>query len=207
MIDDEQPQPAHGRRWTAWRRRVDLDEYERRFDQLAAAGASVHGEVDAVDRLCDGPATVLDAGCGTGRIAVELDRRGHTVVGVDADADMLQRARRRRPDLTWVEADLATVELGRTFDVVLAAGNLMLFVIEGSEADVVRSMARHTQPGGLVVCGFSLWGTPAEGIGLDDYDTMADAADLDLVDRWATWEGAPFQGGDYAVSIHRRRDA
>ena len=42
---------------------------------------------------------VLDAGCGTGRVAIELARRGIEVVGVDADPDMLERARRRAPQL------------------------------------------------------------------------------------------------------------
>ena len=62
--------------------------------------AGLHGEADFVAALA--PVSVLDAGCGTGRIAAELARRGIDVVGVDADPDMLERAPRRRPDLTWV---------------------------------------------------------------------------------------------------------
>ena len=56
--------------------------YDDRFDRLASAGVDVHGEAALVDSY--GPGSVLDAGCGTGRVAIELSRRGHPVVGVDA---------------------------------------------------------------------------------------------------------------------------
>jgi len=107
---------------TAWRRfraTVDLDEYDTRWDRMAAAGEGVHGEADFVESLH--PATVLDAGCGTGRVAIELAKRGIEVVGVDADPDMLERAARRAPPLAWVLADLAALDLARTFDVVVMA--------------------------------------------------------------------------------------
>jgi 2-polyprenyl-3-methyl-5-hydroxy-6-metoxy-1,4-benzoquinol methylase len=54
---------------------------------------------------------VLDAGCGTGRIARELARRGLAVVGVDLDDVMLATARRKAPDIEWHTADLATVDV------------------------------------------------------------------------------------------------
>ena len=50
---------------------------------------------------------VLDAGCGTGRVAIELAARGYAVVGVDLDAGMLGRGPHQGPGLAWVEADLA----------------------------------------------------------------------------------------------------
>ena len=74
----------------------DGDEYQARFDALAASGVDVHGEVAFVPRSIPSPASVLDAGCGTGRVAIELARRGIAVVGVDVDASMLATARARR---------------------------------------------------------------------------------------------------------------
>ena len=58
----------------------DGDDYQRRFDELAAAGNNVHGEVDFLMQL--DPERVLDAGCGTGRVAIELARRGVAVPAV-----------------------------------------------------------------------------------------------------------------------------
>ena len=173
--------------------------YDRRWEEAAAAGRHIHGEADLVERLA--PASVLDAGCGTGRVAVELARRGIEVAGVDVDASMLARAREKAPHLPWFHADLADVDLGRTFDVVLMAGNVMIFLAPGTEARVVANLARHVAPGGALVAGFSL--EPGR-LGLGTYDADAGAAGLVLAHRWGTWEEDPFTGGGYAVSVHRR---
>lgn len=190
--------PAPANRWlaeAAGRSRT----YDQRWAEMAAEGRAVHGEADLVESL--GPRSVLDAGCGTGRVAVELERRGIEVVGVDVDPSMLEVARSKHPGLAWVQADLAGLDLGRTFDVVVAAGNVMIFLAPGTEGSVVAAMARHLGPGGALVAGFSL--EPGR-LGLADYDAHATAAGLVLTERWATWERAPFAGGDYAVSVHRR---
>ena len=177
----------------------DGDDYQQRFDQLAARGTDVHGEASFVAAL--GPRSVLDAGCGTGRVAIELARRGLEVVGADADASMIATARRLAPELTWVEADLAGLELGRGFDVVVMAGNVMLFTPAGTHAEVVASCARHLGVGGRLVAGFQL----GQGYELDDYDRHCRAAGLEPADRWSTWAGDPLPGqGGYAVSVHAR---
>ncbi|MGH9018986.1 MAG: class I SAM-dependent DNA methyltransferase, partial [Acidimicrobiales bacterium] len=145
---------------------------------------------------------VLDAGCGTGRVAIELDRLGCEVVGVDVDEAMLAEARTKAPHLEWVGADLSTVELDGTFDGVVMAGNVMIFVTPGTEGAVVANLTRHLVGGGLLVAGFSV---EKGRLPLAVYDDLASAAGLELVDRWATWDRevhAP--GHDYAVSVHRK---
>jgi SAM-dependent methyltransferase len=174
------------------------DDYDARWSAMAARGEPVHGEADLVASLL--PDTVLDAGCGTGRVAIELARRGIDVVGADLDQPMLEAARRKAPQLEWLHADLATLALERFFDVVVMAGNVMIFVTPGSEQAVVANMARHLVEGGALVAGFQLT-TPYS---LDRYDADCAAAGLVLEHRAATWGGAPFVGGDYAVSVHRR---
>jgi SAM-dependent methyltransferase len=143
---------------------------------------------------------VLDAGCGTGRVAIELAERGFDVVGVDIDPSMLARAREKRPDLTWVGDDLVRVDLGRVFDVVVLAGNVMIFLAPGSEAAVVANLAGHVGPAGALVAGFQL--QPGR-LDLATFDRHCRAAGLRLVERWATWDRRPFEGGDYAVSVLR----
>ncbi len=175
----------------------DGEEYQKRFDALAAEGVDVHGEADFVMRFA--PASVLDAGCGTGRVARELARRGVAMVGVDADASMVATARRLSPELDWRVADLCAFDLGRTFAVVLMAGNVPLFTPPGTQADLVAGCARHIEPGGVLIAGFSL----DRGYDSSRYDGDCAAAGLDLVERWATWSCNAFDGGDYAVSVHR----
>lgn len=172
--------------------------YDNRWEELAAAGRPVHGEADLVESF--GPSSVLDAGCGTGRVAAELHRRGLDVVGVDIDESMLAKARVKAPEVEWVVHDLATVDLGRTFDIVVAAGNVMIFLAPGTEAAVVANLARHLSPGGALVAGFSI----EDGrLDLVTYDALAAAAGLVRADRWSTWERAMYDGGDYAVAVHR----
>src|SRR3954469_6416537 len=90
---------------------------------------SEHSEADFVGSF--GPKSVLDAGCGTGRVAIELARRGIKTVGVDIDPAMIETARRSGPDLEWYPGDLASIDLGRRFDAVVMAGNVMIFVAKG----------------------------------------------------------------------------
>jgi SAM-dependent methyltransferase len=184
--------------WTAWRRRIDLDAYEQRWQRLAAAGIDPHGEVALVQAYA--PRTVLDAGCGTGRVAVELARRGVDVVAVDRDPDMIDAARAKAPDLRWVTADLAELDLPDRVDVVVLAGNVVPYIAADRRADAVTACARHLALGGVLVAGFAL---RAGWPDLPAYDAWCAAAGLDLGDRWASWDRAPYAGGDYAVSVHR----
>jgi SAM-dependent methyltransferase len=175
------------------------ETYDRRFEALAESGQDVHGEADFIEQLVPRPATVLDAGCGTGRVAIELARRSCTVVGVDVDRSMLDVARAKGPDLEWHERDLATLDLGRRFDAVVMAGNVLLFVADGAEAAVVAHCAAHVATDGVLVAGFSL--RPG-GYDLVRYDEHCAAAGLHVVERYATWDREPFQaGGDYAVTV------
>ena len=179
------------------------DAYDAIYQQRAAAGEDVHGEADFVAAL--GGHSVLDAGCGTGRVARELARRGLDVAGVDIDAQMLATAMRAAPAVPWLAADLASVNLQRTFDVVVMAGNVMIYLAPGSEGAVVANMARHLAPGGWLVAGFQLHALRAGCLNLAHYDACASAAGLQLAQRWATWDRVPWRaGGDYAVSVHRR---
>ena len=184
-----------------WLRTKDLsgDAYDARYDERAAAGENVHGEVDFVMRYA--PGSVLDTGCGTGRLSRELSRRGVDVVGVDLDPDMLATARRRSPELQWVQADLAGLDLGRTFDVVVAAGNVMILLTPGTEPLVLANLARHLPPGGLLIAGFQV---RAGHLTVAEYDRAAAAAGLTLAERFSTWDREPSQStSGYAVSVHR----
>lgn len=200
---------------TRWQDLAGDDEgeaYAARLAARAATGAAMHGEADRVEAVLGGVrGRVLDAGCGTGRVAGELARRGHEVVGVDLDPSMLAVARRDHPGPTWVEADLArldAVDLGGPFDVVVCAGNVVPLLADGTEPDAVAHLAGVLDRGGALVCGFGLdvAHLPLDHVPvtLDAYDRWCVAAGLVLADRFATWEGAPFADGGYHVSVHRR---
>ena len=178
-------------------------DYDTRWAAMEAAGESIHGEADLVSLLLESygrapGATVLDAGCGTGRVAIELDRRGISVVGVDLDADMLAEAEAKASRLCWIQDDLCDVDLGRRFDLIVMAGNVMIFVEPGTEETVLANMSRHLNSEGLLLAGFQLG-----RLSLGDYDRHCAANGLVLIRRWATWEQDQYRNGNYAVSLHQ----
>ena len=152
------------------------DDYDARWRALAASGQSIHGEADLVETLLaeTGGTRVLDAGCGTGRVAIELAARGFSVVGVDVDAEMLATARAKNPELRWLEADLVDLadhrrHRGTGFDLVLLAGNVMIFLAPDTEDAVLRGVGARVAPGGLLVSGFSI---RPDRLSLDRYDEL-----------------------------------
>ena len=160
----------------------------------------MHGEVDFITAM--DPGTVLDAGCGTGRIAIELARRGFDVTGIDLDADMVAAAMAKAPGQSWRVDDLARMQLPRRFDTVAMPGNVMLFCEPADRRLIVHNLAQHLLPGGCVVAGFSL---ERGGYTIVEWDEHCAASGLELVERFATWTRLPFApGGDYHVSVHRR---
>ncbi|HUO48584.1 MAG TPA: class I SAM-dependent methyltransferase [Acidimicrobiales bacterium] len=181
------------------------EAYDARFEQLEREGRYLHGEADLVCALLDDPlgapaGPVLDAGCGTGRVGIELARRGVSVTGVDLDRQMLEAARAKAPALPWIEADLARKHFDPSYALVVAAGNVMIFLAPGTAGAVVANLSGALVEGGLLVAGFQLDGR----LDLAAYDANCAAAGLELSARYGTWEQGRFDGGDYAVSVHRR---
>jgi 2-polyprenyl-3-methyl-5-hydroxy-6-metoxy-1,4-benzoquinol methylase len=181
--------------------------YIDRFRRMAAEGTDLAGEARLLDAIVARGARILDAGCGPGRVGVVLAARGHTVVGVDVDPELIAAAKADHPGPTWVVADLAGLDLAAMgeptpFDAAILAGNVMAFVAPNTEAQVLARVAEHVRPDGVVVVGFGL----ERGYALSDFDVHAAAAGLELEHRFATWDlRPPVADPTFAVSIFRRR--
>ncbi len=182
--------------------------YDEAFRRLAASGVDVHGEAAFVAALLPSGARVLDAGCGTGRVAVELARRGYAVTGVDSDPSMLAVARERAQELPWHLQDLVALEDESAYDLVVAAGNVMVFLTPGTGPEVLRRLRRALRPGGLLVSGWRTECAEDDGrpvLAVREYDAWAEAANLQPVARWSTWDaGAWRDDADWCVRVHRR---
>jgi magnesium-protoporphyrin O-methyltransferase len=92
-------------------------------------------------------ARVLDAGCGTGQMAVDLAARGAGVVAVDISPRLLAIARERTPDgvysrIEYVAGDMLDPQLG-TFDFVVAMDSLVHYRTQHI-ADALTSLSRRT---------------------------------------------------------------
>lgn len=182
--------------------------FAQHFDDLAASGGDVHGEAAFVAGMLPPGASVLDAGCGTGRVASRLAELGYDVVGADPDEAMVAVARERTPSLRWVVQGLADLSLAREVDLVVCAGNVIPFVPADELPEAARRLVSHLRPGGRVVCGFGLDaehlppGAPL--VPLSAYDEACEAAGLVLEERYAGWDREPYDDQGYAVSVHRR---
>ena len=171
--------------WATWRRRVDLGEYDERWARMAAAGENPHGEADLVSRYR--PTSVLDAGCGTGRVAIELARRGSTSSAPTSTPTCSPGPGPRlpsspgwgRPGRPRPGAHLRRRRPGRE------RGRLR----RPRRPEPGRgSAAAHVAPGGRLISGFQQragWPTP------DEYDAWCAAVGLVREDRFATWDGRP----------------
>lgn len=212
-----------------WRRIATQDAgeeyaaaYAARFRRLAERGVDVHGEADLVTALVPPPARVLDAGCGTGRIAVRLDELGYEVVGTDVDAPMVEVARAEAPHLPWHVGDLADLDLGRglvdppqrrtdpaePFDLVLLAGNVPPLAGADALPGIGRSLRAHVRDDGLVLAGFGLdaahlpAGCPP--VALNAVDAAFADAGLMVDQRWSGWGREAWDAdGGYVVGAWR----
>ena len=177
--------------------------YVERFRTMAAQGADLAGEARLVDAMLPRGSRVLDAGCGPGRVGAELHARGHVVVGVDVDPVLVEAARTDHPGPDWRVGDLAELDLpaeGVTepFDAIVCAGNVMTFLAEGTEVEVLRHFGAHLAPDGRAVVGF---GT---GRGYAPERFLADAAEagLRLDVALSTWDLRPWSDdADFLVAV------
>ena len=188
-------------RWFTGTKEGHSEWYIERFRKAAAAGDDLTGEARLMDAIVPPRSRILDAGCGPGRLGAELHARGHTVVGVDVDPLLIAAAQEDHPGPTWLEADLSELHLDEEpFDAALIAGNVMVFVAPGTEADVLARVAAHLKPDGVIVAGFDL----DLHYTLNAFDADLYLAGLRVEQRFATWDLRPLaKDPDYAVTIAR----
>jgi SAM-dependent methyltransferase len=97
---------------------------------------------------------VLDLGCGTGRVALDLAARGSEVTGIDSDPELVDalrdRARDRRLPVDGIVADARSFDLRKRFAVVISPMQVVQ-LLGGAEgrAEMLAAVRRHLDPGGL----------------------------------------------------------
>jgi SAM-dependent methyltransferase len=97
------------------------------------------------------PKTILEMGCGTGRLACDLAAWGHVVAGADPAAAMLDVARNRPggEKVRWVEADAAGLSVGTRYDLIIMTGHAFQVLLEDREVRAaLANFRRHLAAGG-----------------------------------------------------------
>ena len=181
--------------------------YIDRMRGLADEGADLGGEARLLDAMVPPGSRLLDAGCGPGRLAAVLYARGHVVVGVDVDPELIAAAQHDHPGPTWIVGDLSTLDLMsrgiEPFDAAVLAGNVLAYVAPDTERAVLSRVAAHLYPDGLVLVGFH-----TDRYDVAAFDRHLVEAGFTLEHRFATWDLRPWHdGAEFAVSALRLTSA
>lgn len=186
---------------------------EPAFYDAMFADSSLADELNAlVTREGNTARTVLDLGCGTARLLAELHHHGLAGTGIDLQPDLIAWAGREHPALRLEAADLRTVRLGATFDLVACVGNTLSYLhTEPELAAAFATAATHSHPGTLLTI------TTLVGAGRDTHDTseittLLGPASVEISSEWdpvssiltthRTWR---FTGGRLETDTMRRR--
>ncbi|MDN6707161.1 bifunctional 2-polyprenyl-6-hydroxyphenol methylase/3-demethylubiquinol 3-O-methyltransferase UbiG [Corynebacterium glyciniphilum] len=208
-----EPSPATGSTSTTWASVTGADpahsqRYIARWEGFEHEGKDIDGEARLIDAMASRHARVLDAGSGTGRVAVSLAARGHLVSAVDIDPQLVEYARERYAGsgVEWHVGDLASsddVPVG-PFDIIVSAGNVLAFIPDAAHRQALGVLASRLAPGGRLVVGFGL----SRGRSVEAFEQDVAAADLRTVQRFSSWELHPFNDGenasDFMVAVLQR---
>jgi ubiquinone/menaquinone biosynthesis C-methylase UbiE len=118
------------------------------FKDYEAASQQLHEWIQTQN---PGARTLLDTACGTGK-HLEYLQKHYQVQGLDINAEMLEIARSRCPQVPFYKENMTDFTLGQSFDVVTCLFSSIAYVktLENLQR-AVQSMARHLQPGGLLI--------------------------------------------------------
>ncbi len=134
----------------------------------------------AFDRFASGDVrSLLEPGCGSGRLVSAMAGLGYDVTGLDLSAKMLaylrQRLKRQERSANLVQGDMTQMNLGQTFDAAFCTFNTFRHLLSEADAEAhLRSVADHLRPGGIYILGFHI-------IPLD--------ADPESTERWTATSG------------------
>ena len=147
-----------------------------------------------------GARTLLDVACGTGAHLEHLARH-YEVEGLDLEGALLEMARARLPDVSLHKGDMVDFELDKTFDVVTCLFSSIGYVeTETDLGRAIESMAKHLEPGGVLIV--EPWLEP--GVFTDGHLDMTPVDEPDLkvarVSRSSIEDGASILEFQYLVA-------
>lgn len=189
--------------------------YGVHFEALRRSGEDIEGEARLTDVLAPRKARILDAGSGMGRVGAALQERGHRVVGVDLDPELIEQSRATYPDLPVVlgrldvllASDLSGAGQPGPFDLIVCVGSVMILLAPDTEQTVLARLRDLLTEDGRLLVGFHTNATPPNSrhYSPDEFAADAAAAGLVIESRFATYDLAPYDpDGEYVVNVLRR---
>jgi SAM-dependent methyltransferase len=199
----------------AHERAAGVGGYGAHFARLIAEGVDIDGEARLADVLAPRGAWILDAGSGMGRVGASLVRRGHHVVGVDFDPEIIDQSRSTFPELPVVASRLDVLSpdtlsadgFPTSYDLVVCVGNVMVLLAPHTERTVLANLAALVAPAGRILVGHHLEGKPAptgRAYPVSEFAADCEAVGLEVESRFESYDLRPFtEASEYAVHVLR----
>ena len=151
--------------------------------------------------------TVLELGCGTGRVSIPIARAGIDIVGIDSSSPMLARAREKCreagiPNLKLLWADMRDFNLSSEFNLVIIPfrGLLSLLSVD-DEIRTLTNIKRHLAPGGKLI--FDIF-VPDHNMMVQEGDVpyhFRDVTDTETGRHMVVWNQARYDAFSQVMSI------
>ena len=132
--------------------------YAQKYDRESFVGGTI-GECDFIEREInyDKTARILDIGCGTGRHAIELAKRGYNVTGIDLSESQLKRAKEKASaenlEISFIRYDARKLSYLNEFDLVimLCEGGFSLMETDEMNFQILQNASNALKPQGKLI--------------------------------------------------------
>lgn len=123
----------------------EAEGYARKFDFVPQYGESVLNLLEIKPGM-----TVLDLGCGNGRLTKQIAERGAVVIGMDDSIDMLRVAKKTYPALTFQKGDATDFTLDEPVDAIFSNA-VFHWIDQPRQENLFHCIANALKPGGQLV--------------------------------------------------------
>lgn len=135
-----------------------FENYANKYDKESFTQGTI-GEVGFIEREIDfnKSSQILDIGCGTGRHAIELAKRGYHVTGVDLSENQLNRASEKASSagvhVTFIQKDACNLDFDQNFElaIMICEGAFPLMETDEKNFMILQGAYRALKPGGKLI--------------------------------------------------------
>lgn len=134
-----------------------FNEYAEIYDELFSATMDYEKEVDYYDKILrkNNCQRILEVGCGCGHRGKFFINKGHDYTGLDISEGMLKIARRKYPEIRFVQGDVRQLKLKENFDAIIWVGVGSAYLTTDDDVmSVLKSMKRLISRGVIIIDGF-----------------------------------------------------
>ncbi len=114
--------------------------------------ADYEEDINYYNELIATTSSILELGCGEGRVCRGLERRGHSLTGIDLSTGMISLAKKKSTkNICFIKADMTILDLKNNFDVILIPLNTLNLL--GSKEKIIQTLSRchkFLSPGGML---------------------------------------------------------